>query len=82
MATAKIVIKVDGASRAAIARLANDVWARLSDPTHGADISVSVEGDVTSGRLNRDYEARYGAPGDWLWLQLVQPWRAASAGSL
>ena len=65
MAKGKIIIHVDGASQATLARMANDVWARLSDPTHGVSLTVCVEGDVTVKRLDRDYEDRYRGAGDW-----------------
>ena len=65
MARAKIVIEVDGASPAAVAGLANDVWARLDDPTRGVSLQVSVEGDISASLLNRDYKDRYDGVGGW-----------------
>jgi len=60
----RITIEVGNASSDLIAQIANDVWARLSDPAQGETIDVSVRGTSTV-HLNRDWQARYKGAPDW-----------------
>jgi hypothetical protein len=63
MAKRTITIIVDGATDAQYATLANDVWARLSDPPSKVGIAVQIDGSVSLLRLNNDFARRYG--GTW-----------------
>jgi hypothetical protein len=55
----RIVIEIDGATDKVYARLAHDVWARLSDPPRGESIEVLADDDAN--QLNGDFDRRYRA---------------------
>ena len=63
VAKRRIVIEIDGATDKVYARLANDVWARLSDPPRGVSIDVLADDDVD--QLSGDFDRRYRAADPW-----------------
>lgn len=65
MTTRKIVVTVDGGSAEDFARIANDVWARLSDPDEGMTIGVALENAPPWNVLNEDFERRYASAPEW-----------------
>jgi hypothetical protein len=54
-----IVVYVGGATDDQYVTMANDVWARLSDPPEGVTISVQPDDAALQRRLNKDYDERY-----------------------
>jgi hypothetical protein len=65
MATRRVVIEIIGASDRVYARLANDIWARLSDPPRGVEIHVLASEDGPLDLLNDDYDRRYRSVDRW-----------------